>query len=147
MMLSHFRKGGSALSSGLLQNIGSHFSRFYLSPREETHSTTVLCVRKDEDVILVADGQVTMGGTVVKPNVKKTRRIGENVVGGFAGATADAFTLFERLESKIEEHPGKGNGCHLLFQAFVVTPPSLTEQFLIVKKENGAFKFTHSLID
>ncbi len=72
----------------------------------ETHSTTVLCVRKDGDVVLVADGQVTMGGTIVKPNVKKTRRIGEHVVGGFAGATADAFTLFERLETKLEEHPG-----------------------------------------
>ena len=47
-----------------------------------------------------------MGGTVVKPNVKKTRRIGELAVGGFAGATADAFTLFERLETKLEEHPG-----------------------------------------
>lgn len=55
----------------------------------------------------MADGQVTMGGTVVKPNVKKTRRIGEQAVGGFAGATADAFTLFERLETKLEEHPGK----------------------------------------
>jgi ATP-dependent HslUV protease subunit HslV len=67
----------------------------------------VLCVRKDGEVVLVADGQVTMGGTVVKPNVKKTRRIGEQAVGGFAGATADAFTLFERLETKLEEHPGQ----------------------------------------
>jgi ATP-dependent HslUV protease subunit HslV len=72
----------------------------------ETHSTTVLCVRKDGQVVLVADGQVTMGGTVVKPNVRKTRKIGEQAVGGFAGATADAFTLFERLETKLEEHPG-----------------------------------------
>lgn len=54
----------------------------------------------------MADGQVTMGGTVVKPNVRKTRKIGDKVIAGFAGATADAFTLFERLESKIEEHPG-----------------------------------------
>ncbi|KAL6783715.1 HSLV1 [Auxenochlorella protothecoides x Auxenochlorella symbiontica] len=53
------------------------------------------------------DGQVTMGGTVVKPNVRKTRKIGEHAVGGFAGATADAFTLFERLEGKLEEHTGQ----------------------------------------
>ncbi|KAL4423950.1 hypothetical protein ABPG75_001251 [Micractinium tetrahymenae] len=74
------------------------------SRRQEVHSTTVLCVRKDGQVVLVADGQVTMGGTVVKPNVRKTRKIGEHVIGGFAGATADALTLFERLESKLEEH-------------------------------------------
>lgn len=53
----------------------------------------------------MADGQVTMGGTVVKPNVRKTRKIGDHAIGGFAGATADAFTLFERLEGKLEEHP------------------------------------------
>ena len=82
-----------------------HGSRL-ASSSSDTHSTTVLCVRKDGEVVLVADGQVTMGGTVVKPNVKKTRRIGELAVGGFAGATADAFTLFERLETKLEEHPG-----------------------------------------
>lgn len=57
-------------------------------------------------MVLVADGQVTMGGTVVKPNVRKTRKIGEHCVGGFAGATADALTLFERLETKLEvRHP------------------------------------------
>ena len=66
----------------------------------------MLCVRKDGEVVLIADGQVTMGGTVVKPNVRKTRKIGEHAIGGFAGATADAFTLFERLEGKLEEHPG-----------------------------------------
>ena len=54
-----------------------------------------------------AFSQVTMGAEVVKPNVKKVRRIGTGVLGGFAGATADAFTLFERLEQKLEEHPGQ----------------------------------------
>jgi hypothetical protein len=73
----------------------------------ETHSTTVLCIRKDGEVVVVADGQVTMGSTVVKPNVRKTRKIGDQAIGGFAGATADAFTLFERLEGKLEEHPGQ----------------------------------------
>lgn len=117
MMLLRFNRKSSALPRGLQQTFYQDRVR-YFSPREETHSTTVLCVRKDDDVILVADGQVTMGGTVVKPNVKKTRRIGENVVGGFAGATADAFTLFERLESKIEEHPGEravGNDFYVNF--------------------------------
>ncbi|KAL6784277.1 HSLV1 [Auxenochlorella protothecoides x Auxenochlorella symbiontica] len=78
-----------------------------MSGEPQTRSTTVLCVRKDGEVVLIADGQVTMGGTVVKPNVRKTRKIGEHAVGGFAGATADAFTLFERLEGKLEEHTGQ----------------------------------------
>lgn len=55
----------------------------------------------------MGDGQVTLGSQVMKPNVKKVRRLGNGVVGGFAGATADAFTLFERLEMKLEEHPGQ----------------------------------------
>jgi len=70
-------------------------------------ATTVLCVRKDGQVVLMADGQVTMGSEIVKPNVKKVRVIQPGVIGGFAGATADAFTLFERLENKLEEHPGE----------------------------------------
>ncbi|BBN15009.1 hypothetical protein Mp_6g16250 [Marchantia polymorpha subsp. ruderalis] len=69
--------------------------------------TTVLCVRKDDKVIVIGDGQVTLGSEIIKPNVRKVRRIGETVIGGFAGATADSFTLFERLENKLEEHPGK----------------------------------------
>ena len=81
------------------------------APRTFTSSsaraTTVLCVRKDGDVVLMADGQVTLGSQVVKPNVKKVRRLQAGVIGGFAGATADAFTLFERLEMKLEEHPGQ----------------------------------------
>jgi ATP-dependent HslUV protease subunit HslV len=59
------------------------------------HGTTILCVRKDNKVVLVGDGQVTMGNTVVKSNAKKLRRLGNgSVIGGFAGATADALTLF-----------------------------------------------------
>jgi ATP-dependent HslUV protease subunit HslV len=69
--------------------------------------TTVLCVRKDDQVVIMADGQVTQGSEIVKPNVRKVRRINDDVIGGFAGATADAFTLFERLELKLEEHPGQ----------------------------------------
>ena len=70
-------------------------------------ATTVLCVRKKGEVVIMADGQMTLGSEVVKNNVKKVRRIGEDVIGGFAGATTDAFTLFERLEQRLEEHPGQ----------------------------------------
>lgn len=70
-------------------------------------STTILAVRKGADVCVVGDGQVTMGGSVVKGNARKVRRLGprDRVVAGFAGATADALSLFERLEAKLEEHP------------------------------------------
>ena len=70
-------------------------------------ATTVLCVRKQGQVVIMADGQMTLGSEVVKNNVKKVRRIGDDVIGGFAGATTDAFTLFERLEQRLEEHPGQ----------------------------------------
>src|SRR5215469_7711528 len=71
------------------------------------HSTTVLAVRKGKDVVIAADGQVTLGQTVLKSNARKVRKLGKgDVIAGFAGATADAFSLFERLETKIELHPG-----------------------------------------
>ena len=72
------------------------------------HGTTILLVRKGADVVIAGDGQVTVGPTVMKSNAKKLRRLGKgDVVGGFAGATADALTLFERLEAKLEQHPGQ----------------------------------------
>ena len=72
------------------------------------HGTTVLSVRKGDSVVVAGDGQVTLGQTVIKANARKVRRLGEgNIVAGFAGATADAFTLFERLEGKLEQHPGQ----------------------------------------
>jgi ATP-dependent HslUV protease subunit HslV len=72
------------------------------------HGTTILCVRKGGRVVVAGDGQVSMGATVVKSNARKVRRLaGGKVIGGFAGATADAFTLFERLEGKLEKHPGQ----------------------------------------
>jgi ATP-dependent HslUV protease subunit HslV len=71
------------------------------------HGTTILSVRKGSTVVVAGDGQVSMGNTVVKANARKVRRLGNgNVIAGFAGATADAFALFERLEAKIEAHPG-----------------------------------------
>ena len=72
------------------------------------HGTTILCVRKGERVVIAGDGQVSMGQTIVKSNARKLRRLGGGkVIGGFAGATADALTLFERLEAKLEQHPGQ----------------------------------------
>ena len=70
-------------------------------------STTILSVRKGGRVVIAGDGQVSMGQTIMKANARKVRRLGKGeVIAGFAGATADAFALFERLEAKIEQHPG-----------------------------------------
>ena len=72
------------------------------------HGTTILTVRKGGSVVIGGDGQVSIGQTIVKANAKKVRRLGKgDVIAGFAGATADAFTLFERLESKLEQYPGQ----------------------------------------
>lgn len=72
------------------------------------HGTTILSVRKGNQVVMIGDGQVSLGDTVVKGQARKVRRIGDgSVMGGFAGATADAFTLFERLEAKLEQYPGQ----------------------------------------
>ena len=73
------------------------------------HGTTILCVRRDGHVAMAGDGQVSLGNTVVKGNARKVRRIGAGglVVAGFAGATADAFTLLERLEAKLERFPNQ----------------------------------------
>lgn len=73
------------------------------------HGTTIIGVRKGGKTVIAGDGQVSMGNTVMKPNARKVRRIGEGgkVIAGFAGATADAFTLFERLERKLEQYRGQ----------------------------------------
>ncbi|OQW61237.1 MAG: HslU--HslV peptidase proteolytic subunit [Proteobacteria bacterium SG_bin9] len=73
------------------------------------HGTTIVTVRKGNKVVIGGDGQVSIGQTVIKSNAKKVRKLGKSgdVIGGFAGATADAFTLFERLESKLEQYPGQ----------------------------------------
>lgn len=76
------------------------------APSAAWRGTTILSVRKADSVIIAGDGQVSMGDTVVKSSARKVRRLGDgSVIGGFAGATADAFTLFERLESKLEQYP------------------------------------------
>jgi ATP-dependent HslUV protease subunit HslV len=72
------------------------------------YGTTILSVRKGNNVAIAGDGQVSLGSTVLKSNGKKIRKLGDgSIIGGFAGATADAFTLFERLESKLEQYPNQ----------------------------------------
>ncbi len=81
---------------------------------EQYHATTILGVKKGGRTVIAGDGQVSLGNTVIKPNARKVRRLGADgpdgkgtVIGGFAGATADAFTLFERLEKKLEQYNGQ----------------------------------------
>ncbi|GHF15186.1 ATP-dependent protease subunit HslV [Kordiimonas sediminis] len=72
------------------------------------HATTICSVRKGDEIVIAGDGQVSVGDTVMKANARKVRQLGGGkVLSGFAGATADAFTLFERLEAKLERHPGQ----------------------------------------
>ncbi|MCR5871623.1 ATP-dependent protease subunit HslV [Sphingomonas sp. J344] len=79
-----------------------------MSDKIQWHGTTILSVRKGGRVVIAGDGQVSQGSTVMKPNARKVRPLGDgSVIAGFAGATADAFTLFERLESKLERHQGQ----------------------------------------
>lgn len=76
---------------------------------QKWRGTTIISVRKGDSVVIVGDGQVSMGHTVLKANARKVRRLGpdDSVIAGFAGSTADAFTLFERLEAKLDAHPGQ----------------------------------------
>jgi len=82
-----------------------------MSPEQNTktpgmHATTIVLVKKGGKTVIAGDGQVSLGQTIMKGNAKKVRRLGKgDVIAGFAGATADAFTLFERLESKLEQYP------------------------------------------
>lgn len=72
------------------------------------YGTTILCVKKDGKTVLAGDGQVSLGATIIKASAKKVRTLANgSIIAGFAGATADAFTLFERLEAKLEKHPGQ----------------------------------------
>ena len=77
-----------------------------MSDKSTWHGTTIVLIRKDSDVVVAGDGQVSLGNTVIKGTAQKVRKLGDgSVIAGFAGATADAFTLFERLEAKLEKHP------------------------------------------
>ncbi|PHJ25922.1 heat shock protein hslv [Cystoisospora suis] len=95
--------------TGAFSSPFSHAGRGYegspfVPPR---HATTILCVRKKDQVCVAGDGMVSQGSMIVKPNARKIRRLHEDVVCGFAGATADCFTLVEKLEAKLEEYPGQ----------------------------------------
>ena len=77
-----------------------------MSEQQSMHATTIVTVRKGGHVVIAGDGQVSLGQTVMKGNARKVRQVGKgNVIAGFAGATADAFTLLERLEAKLEQYP------------------------------------------
>src|SRR5579863_4186223 len=96
------------------------------------HGTTIIGVRKGGKTVIAGDGQVSMGNTVMKPNARKVRRIGASddtgrgkVIAGFAGATADAFTLFDRLEKKLEQHHG-----HLMRAAVELAKDWRTDKYL-----------------
>jgi len=79
-----------------------------MASQENWHGTTILAVRKGGHVVIAGDGQVSLGQTVLKAHARKVRRLGDgSVIAGFAGATADALTLFERLEGKLEKHAGQ----------------------------------------
>ncbi|ACH84568.1 ATP-dependent protease subunit HslV [Acidithiobacillus ferrooxidans] len=78
-----------------------------MTDSQQMHGTTILCVRRGANVVMAGDGQVTFGNTVMKGNARKVRRIDPGVLTGFAGATADAFTLLERFEAKLKAHPGQ----------------------------------------
>jgi ATP-dependent HslUV protease subunit HslV len=74
----------------------------------QMHATTIILVKKQGETVIAGDGQVSLGQTIMKGNARKVRRLGKgDVIAGFAGATADAFTLFERLESKLDQYPGQ----------------------------------------
>ena len=78
-----------------------------MSNNSNWHGTTIVLIRKDNQVVVAGDGQVSLGNTVIKSTAKKVRKIDKrNVIAGFAGSTADALTLFERLEAKLEKHAG-----------------------------------------
>ena len=93
---------------------------------QQFHGTTIVSVRRKNRVVVGGDGQVTLGTTIMKSNARKVRRLyNEQVLAGFAGATADAFTLFERFESKLEKHQG-----HLLRAAVELAKDWRTDRML-----------------
>src|SRR6186713_1354326 len=102
---SRFRAGRQACNRPCKPQFGS--STNDRTPMESFHATTIVSVRRNGRVVIGGDGQVTLGNTVMKANARKIRRLGKgDVLAGFAGATADAFTLFELFEQKLEKHGG-----------------------------------------
>ena len=106
--------------------ISARFTTREPPPVESFHGTTILCARRNGEVVLGGDGQVSMGNTVMKGNARKVRRLyKEQVLAGFAGGTADAFTLFERFEGKLEKHSG-----HLVRSAVELAKDWRTDRML-----------------
>src|SRR6202046_5257136 len=96
------------------------------SPKFDPHGTTILALRRPGAVAMGGDGQVTLGNTVMKGNARKVRRLyKDKVIAGFAGGTADAFTLFERFEAKLEKHQG-----HLVRSAVELAKDWRTDKML-----------------
>jgi ATP-dependent HslUV protease subunit HslV len=109
-MWLHFGSASSSWRGALAGGRGRCHFWAMTNPNDPVgwHGTTILCVRRDGRVAMAGDGQVSLGNTVVKGNARKVRRIGNGaVIAGFAGATADAFTLLERLETKLERFPNQ----------------------------------------
>lgn len=115
-MLNTSRSAGFKLARCVLQSGARATSEYFAAasvPRGAGfqklayRSTTILCVRKDGQVVMAGDGQASQGPVVAKGNVKKVRRIGADILVGFAGSTADAFSLLDKLEKQLEEHPGQ----------------------------------------
>jgi ATP-dependent protease HslVU peptidase subunit len=100
------KKGEHSITTGkkMFRRVLSQAHR-YQTNLNVTRNTTIVCVRKNGRVVMAGDGQVSQGSSVVKNNAKKVRRLKGNIIVGFAGSTADALTLLERLEKKLEEHP------------------------------------------
>lgn len=97
-----------------------------MSNNTTLHGTTILCLRKNGEVVIAADGQVSFGNTILKTNARKLRTLlGSKIVAGFAGSTADALTLFERLEAKLEKYSG-----HLLRSAVELAKDWRTDKYL-----------------
>ena len=136
MSLEAVGRGASLPCAGQLAPIHPALARHFqdLSPMADDlaarspgwHATTILMVRKGGKVVIGGDGQVSIGQTVVKGNARKVRRLAKGeVIAGFAGATADAFTLFERLEAKLEQYPGQlARACVELGQGLAHRPLS-----------------------
>lgn len=103
--LSQQLRSAGAFRPQLVSSLGVQCR--HMSGDNSWHGTTIVCVKKDGKVAMAGDGQVSAGSTVVKGNARKVRRLGDNILVGFAGSTADAMTLLERLEQKLEEHPAQ----------------------------------------
>ena len=102
--------------------------------------TTIVGIRKDNLVVIAGDGQASFGNTVMKPNVKKIRRLGQDdsVISGFAGSTADAFALFERLESKLDQYK---NQLNTYADAFLEMEYAVTHKIIVYINDNVDIEF------